>query len=397
MKRLIFSACMLQLLVPAVAHCSQWLTLPTQARLGQTRLGQTWQFRNPERSEKPYFRLHPEFEAVIRGQSPQTFQGEGQPGFYDPNATIPPSAPVYGGGAATPYGGPAPLGYDPFTSSPYAAEPLGNPYGFGVVGPQPVRFGWTTHWDSVFISDASMGPGGSVSMFEVDWKMDYVTQGLRGWTWKLSPEFNFTNFNFQQPSFIGLADNYYRFAYRFETTSPQQGPFSWRLGFTPAIATDFQSDLNAGGWNFDADVTMFYRVDPRFLWVLGVSYWDRADDFVLPNAGLVWTPNEFWEIRAVFPKPRADLFVGTPWGIPMWLYAGAEYDVQSWQSGELPASGQIQLKEWRAFAGARWESGYWESYLDFGYAFERSLNVDYGPTSDLSPGDAFMIRAGFQY
>ncbi len=390
MKRFIFSAFALLFVFPVTAQSSEWLTLP----------GKTKQTQQSEQlKQQPYFQLHSEFDAVIRGQSPQTFQGGGQPGFYDPNAAgLPPSAPVYGGGmGGDPYGGPAPLGYDPFTSSPYAAEQLGNPYGHGVVGPQPVRFGWTTHWDFGFISDASMGTGGSVSMFEVDWKMDYVTQGFQGWTWKLSPEFNFTNFNFQRPSFAGLADNYYRFAYRFETTSPQQGPFSWRVGFTPAIATDLQSNLNSGGWNFDGDLTLFYRVDPRFLWVIGATYWDRADDFVLPNAGLVWTPNEFWEIRAVFPKPRADVFIGTPWGVPMWLYAGAEYDVQSWQSGELPASGQLQLEEWRAFAGARWESGYWESYLDFGYAFERKLNVDYGPTSDLAPRDAFMMRLGFQY
>lgn len=387
MKHFMILFVALLFVLPSVAQSQEWLT--QSGKNEKTELGEY----------QPIYQLHPEFDAVIRGQNPQTYdlgpQGGVQPGFYDPNAPIAP--PAYGGGMGTPYGGPAPLGYDPFTSSPYATEQLGNPYGHGVVGPQPIRFGWTTHSDFTYISKASMGTGGSVSVTEFDWKMDYVTQGASGWTWKLSPEFNYTNLNFRSPLVSTLKDNYYRFAYRFETTSAQQGPFSWRLGFTPAIATDMQSNLNSGGWNFDADMTMYYRADPRYLWVLGVSYWDRASDFVLPNAGLVWTPNQFWEVRAVFPKPRADVFIGTPWGIPMWLYAGAEYDVQSWQSGELPARGQLQMEEWRAFAGTRWESGYWESYLDFGYAFERKYNLDYGTTSDLAPGDAFMMRFGFNY
>ncbi|MBL4884600.1 MAG: hypothetical protein JKY95_08715 [Planctomycetaceae bacterium] len=385
MKQSIISFITLLFVFPLAVQAENWLTAS----------GQTNQVKPSE--YQPIYQLNSGFDAVIRGQNPQTFDvapGGAQPGFYDPNAPV---APPYGGGLSTPYGGPAPLGHDPFTSSPYAAEPLGNPYGHGVVGPQPVRFGWSTQWDSAFISKASMGTGGSVMVSEMDWRMDYVTQGSQGSTWKLSPEFNYTNLNFRAPLIPTLKDNYYRFAYRMETTSSQQGPLSWRLGFTPAIVTDMQSSLNSGGWNFDADATLYYRSDPRFLWVGGVSYWDRASDFILPNAGVVWTPNQFWEVRAVFPKPRVDVFIGSPMGIPTWLYAGAEYDVKSWQSGELPARGQIQMEEWRAFAGARWESGYWQANMDFGYAFNRKYNLDYGITSDLAPDDAFMMRYGFRY
>ena len=344
---------------------------------------------------QPIYQLGSHFDTVIRGQNPQTFAPGVQPGFYDPNAPVAP--PIYGG-AGNLYGGPAPLGHDPFTSSPYASEPLlGNPYGHGVVGPQPVRFGWTNHFDAGIISKAGLNNGGAVSVFELDWRMDYVKQAGSGWIWSLSPEFNYTNFNFRSPPAPNLADNYYRFGYRFQATSPSKGPVSWRLGFTPAIATDLQSTLNSGGWNFDADATLLYRATPQYLWVLGVSYWDRAEDFVLPNAGLVWTPNQFWEIRALFPKSRAEVFVGSPRGVPMWLYAGAEYDVQSWQSGELPASGQLQTEEWRAFTGARWESGCIQSYIDVGYVLDRKYKLDYGPTDNMAPKDAFTLRLGVKY
>lgn len=364
-----------------------------------------------------YFGLHQEFDVVVRGQTPQTFDygpGVGSPQVapFDPNVgSYPGGGEIYGGQPIQP-------GYDPFMTSPYAGA-MGDPYagqfGYGVVGPQPVRLGWTTHYDFAWIGSAGLETGtaqGKLNMFEYALRWDYVTQAPTGWTWKFSPEFDYTEMNFkgietsplaaavanpaQRPM---IADNYYRFAYRFETTSPQMGMMSWRLGFTPAIASDFQRNINSQAWNFDADITALTRISPNMMLVLGALYWDRAEDHILPHVGVVWTPNEFWEIRATYPKARADVFIGTPFGIATWLYAGAEYDIQSWQAGEISgASPQLQTEEWRTFAGLRWETACWQSYLDFGYVFDREYSVHGMSTvAPLDPGEAFMIRYGINF
>ncbi|MCG6155467.1 hypothetical protein [Rubinisphaera margarita] len=342
---------------------------------------------------------------------------------FDPNAAggAYGGGGVYGGGGMDPYGQPQAMpGYDPFMASPYAGaggDPFAGPQGYGVVGPQPVRFGWTTHYDFAYISNADLqddpaNPGGpgDVTVYEYNIRFDNVVQSPTGWIWKHSPELNFTQIDFNnieetrlpvatQNGLARISDNYYRIGYRFETTSPQYGPVSYRFGFTPAVATDFQRQLNSQAWNFDADATAYFRTSPNLMWVAGVLYWDRAEDHILPNAGVVWNPNEFWEIRATFPKSRAEVFIGTPMGVATWLYAGAEYDIQSWQAGEIDGTDpQLQIEEWRAFAGLRWEACTWESYLDFGYAFDRKWSVHgLSSVAPLHPDDAFMIRAGIEF
>lgn len=355
----------------------------------------------------------PEFEAVIRGQSPQTYD-------LGPNsggAGVPSPDPYFGGGAspapqgyASPGMMPAQPGYDPFLGSPYSGlqpAPTGPVYGLN--GPQPARLGWTTHWDFQYVAPSNLDAGGEVTVFGADWAADYVFQNPNGWLWKFTPEVNYREFNFSGagnpliqpngPNDPGISDNYYRLAHRFEATSPGQGPFSARFGFTPAIATDFEKQLNSQAWNFDLDATAYFRSSPTLMWVGGVLYWDRAEDFILPHAGVVWNPNQFWEIRAVYPNPRADVFIGTPFGIATWLYAGAEYSVESFQAGEIQATKpQLQVEEWRAFAGVRWEGCRFASYLDFGYAFDRKWNIHSGfGTSDLGPADAFLLRYGIRY
>ncbi|TWT62122.1 hypothetical protein [Rubinisphaera italica] len=371
--------------------------------------------------ESPNFGLHPEFDLVIRGQSPQTYdlgpgtQTQIAPQF-DPNmGSYPNSGQIYGGQ-------PVPQGYDPFMASPYAGatgDPMAGQFGYGVVGPQPVRLGWSTHFDFAWLGEADLQQGpvagqqGSLTQYEYNFRFDNITMAPNGWTWKQSPEINYTEMNFKNIEAsqladpvvappagvpVAIADNYYRLGYRLETTSPQYGLASWRLGFTPSINSDFERQLNSKAWNFDADVTSYIRTSPNLMFVAGVLYWDRAEDIILPNAGVVWNPNEFWEIRATFPKSRAEVFVGTPFGLATWMYMGAEYDVQSWQAGEISGNAQLQTEEWRAFAGFRWESCAWESYLDFGYAFDREYSV-HGLSSvvPLDPGETFMIRYGMSY
>jgi len=362
-----------------------------------------------------HFRMHPEFEQVIRGQTPQTFDlGPGsqqqQVAPFDPNLQSQPGANIYGGSQ------PAPLGYDPFNPQPGgAAAPYGAPQSYGVVGPQPIKYGRTTRFDFVYIDDADLQAGpagvqGDLNVFEYSLQVDNVNQAFNGWTIKHSPQFKYSQYDYTniEASRLPLAtangtadisDNYYQIGYRFETTSPQVGPASYRFGVTPTLATDFEQNLNSSAWNFDVDITGLYRVSPTLMLVAGVLYWERAEDHILPTGGVVWTPNQFWEIRATYPKARADVFIGTPFGVATWLYAGAEYQIDSWQAGEISGQRpQLQVEEWRTFTGIRWDHCSWQSYVDFGYVFDREHSVHgLSTVVPLDPGEAFMIRAGLTY
>jgi hypothetical protein len=91
---------------------------------------------------------------------------------------------------------------------------------------------------------------------------------------------------------------------------------------------------------------------------LGVAFWNRVDNFLIPYAGVVWTPNDYWEFRIMFPKSRISYFLGNWWGSAAWVYCGLEYNVEAYQISLVGPSGQdekIQIADYRAVVGLRSE------------------------------------------
>lgn len=378
-----------------------------------------------------------EFAMAIRGQSPfyeggpgmqpspgvtlgegynnPTFTSPGTTPGYVPNQQFTPVAPGVVGSPGI-VGGPS---YDPFMNGlpPGAVNTIpgyGSPYGqfaSPLNGPQPFRFGWTTRWDFTYIfeGDATADGGtdiGNIDVFELDLEWEYVTQGPRGWIWTWTPSFGYRHFDGPQPGVLpnGPAPNinssFFSFGLPVKINSPSNGPWSWEGGFSPSINSDLDQSWNSDAWNFDAHMVTYFRANPEWMWAIGAAYWQRAEDIVIPYGGLIWTPNQNWEWRFIFPKPRVDVFLGNWASGPTWLYVGAEYQVESYQAGitgsPTRSTDQLQIEDWRAFLGLRGDNGHLAHYIEVGAVFDRQYSFK-DDTVGFEADDALMLRFGFRY
>jgi hypothetical protein len=235
-----------------------------------------------------------------------------------------------------------------------------------------------------------------LSILEVDHIADYVTMGPNGWVWTWSPEVNYRSFT--GPDSPNLSANYYRFASGIKLDSPDVNGWHWQGTFTPAIATDFEQSIDSDALQFDGQLALYYRANQQFMWALGAMYWDRVDDIVLPFGGFVWTPNQYWEFRLLFPRPRVDLFLGAVGNHAWWLYGGGEYRVEAYETEVSPPGtlDQIQSTEWRAYGGLRGDNGWLSHFVEAGYAFEREFEFKQNTTPFEADG-ALFVRGGIRY
>ncbi len=384
------------------------------------------------RGDQQHVTIYPQiedFELAIRGQSADPFFSQPSSGSaaggYTPPPTFQPSAGLdVSPTAYQNFSGPASPGfpssgmdsfyssptYDPFTNanplataSPYGAYG-GAPMGvYGLNGPQPYRFGWTDRMSIgyIFDGDTTSDNGtdtGSLAVLEVDIIKDYVTQNSNGYIWKFTPEFNYREFT--GPGSPNLPPNVFRLAGGIEMTTPKHGPWSLSLGFKPQIASDFRENLNSDAWMFDANATLYFQQSPELTWVLGAFYWDRVDQIILPHAGVIWTPSQYWEWRLIFPNPRVDVFVGNWFNAPTWFYVGGEYHVESYQVTIDPTDyqDQIQMSDWRGYVGLRSDNGYVASFMEVGIAFEREASFRRDDvTLGFSTDPALFLRGGLRF
>ena len=142
----------------------------------------------------------------------------------------------------------------------------------------------------------------------------------------------------------------------------------------------------------------FFKTSPTLTVALGALYWDRVDDRLLPYAGVIWLPNDRWELRLVFPDPRISYFVGHIWNRPTWVYARAEYNVEAYEVEVPPGTGnQLELEDWRILFGARKEQVWGETFLEAGWVVDRSVSYSNSAASGFDVGDAFIFRGGLRY
>jgi hypothetical protein len=356
-------------------------------------------------------------EAVVRGQDSPFYGDGGAPPTYTPPGTVVSPAPTtpgvgdpYFGGTVQPYnpslsgdpfvGGtiaPAPYGYDPF------APPAPQGYTFGLNGPQPFRFGWESRYDFGFMpSVGTSSPDvGDMSIFAADFEKELVAPLGGGYTYSIAPQFNFRAWDGPLGTAggnAGLPPEAYRFGLGLKLLTPAYGPWQAEVGFNPAVGTDF-SDISSDALMFDGHAVAFYRTSPQFMWAIGAAYWDRVDNIILPYAGLVWTPNDYWEFRLLFPKPRITWFAGTPMGVPTWLYVAGEYHVEAYEVNVDPInqSTRVQLEDIRVLGGARSEFGAVTGFLEAGWVFNRDVDFDAGFGTDFEIDNGFIARAGFRY
>jgi hypothetical protein len=347
-------------------------------------------------------------EPVVRGQSP-FYTGEGTTTYYQPPTYAPDglAAPSYqgdpwlNGGAATPYVQPAP-GY---------GTGLG---AYGLNGPQPYRMGWSHSYEAEFLPSVSTSSPdvGEFGIFGVDIESTYTTTEptfmplIPYKVLSISPQFNYRSWDGPLGTDGLLAVSHlpgsvYRFGLDMRLATPFFYDWSAEIGFNPAVAADFTGAATSDAWMFDGHAVGYWRWGPQWMWALGAAYWDRVDGMVIPYAGAVWTPNEFWEFRLLFPESQISMFLGTPYGVATWLYLSAEYHVEAYQvdiepTAAGPRTSLVQIEDWRLMGGLKWEAGWMTTFVECGYVFGRGVEFERVGT-DFDPDSGFIGRVGIRF
>lgn len=341
---------------------------------------------------------------TIRGQSP-TFQ----PPYVEQNQPLSQQQPVtimppLGAQPLQPSGG-EPWGFP--MQSPLQGGGMGCPPQaqlYGANGAQPYRFGWSAKFDvghlaSESTTDSTGVDQGKFDVTEANFELRNTMQLPTSWIFSIAGQYGLRLWS--GPDGAGadpLPGSAQRAALDFALTTPPQSPFTAELGFTPALATDFDRSLDSQSWQYDARGAVFLRTSPQMMWVIGATFWDRVHDKVLPWAGFVWNPDDRWEIRAIIPNPQVSVFLGTPWGVPAWLYLAGEFHVEAYQISTATALGrdQVEIEDWRVVLGLRTESAGVSTFIEGGYIFNRTLNYRYS-TQHLEIDDGLMARAGIRF
>ncbi|MFO1096416.1 MAG: DUF6268 family outer membrane beta-barrel protein [Planctomycetaceae bacterium] len=296
---------------------------------------------------------------------------------------------------------PAPYGAVPYGAAPYAGAnvPQGF-YGYGMNGPQPYRYGLHERVNVSYLPPVGATNNSHLEMFEVDVEKSYVTPLMGNWVFTTSPQINYRSWSGPRglPGPSNLPGSVYRFGLNLQLATPVVNGWSAEFGFNPAVATDFNAPVNGHAVLFDGYAVAFWTWSRQVTWALGALYWDRVDNIILPYAGVVYSPNDLWEFRLVFPQPRVSYFLGTPNGVATWIYAGAEYHVEAYYV-DLNFGGvdtRVQYSDWRVYGGIRWEVGQFTSFAEAGAALARKVDYD-KVGKDFDPDNGFFGRVGLRW
>lgn len=290
-----------------------------------------------------------------------------------------------------------PFSQEEIHTIPNYYDPFGIQMGTGSNGPQGYRLGWLTYNDFTTIpsSDAE-GTAGSMKI--VAWNSFLKYSKLIG----PGMLFNGTGwFNarwWDGPTGVALPPQVDQFSTDLELAFFDDGPWSGQIAFHPQIVSTYDAKLNHYAFNFDGRVIAMYRASPEWSFVGGVAIWDRVNLMVVPHAGVIWTPDDRWEFRILYPRSRISYFLGNWSNADVWLYGQAEYTAEAWQSvdKESPDINRIQLTDDRLSLGLRWDSGRYSFYVEGGYVFNRQVKFD-GSTPGFDLANAGMFRIGLFY
>lgn len=339
----------------------------------------------------PIYTMTPVATAFFDGDQPST-EYEAPRGLGSDSTTTP---------APQTFVSPPSTNYDPFPGQQPIPYTYSQPFTYGTIGPQPYRLGWSSRYDVGWMPAATASNGlGEMEIFETNVALQNTSgwpPGMPNWILKFTPEFNYRSW--QGPGLVDLPAGVYRFAGDIELAAPGRGPWGFHAAFTPAIVSDFQSHLTSDGYNWDGRGYITFQATPQLMLVGGAFYWDRVVDRVLPYAGFVWTPNDRWEWRVLFPKARVSVFLGNTWGAATWLYGSFEYNVEAYQIviDNLASQDKVEFRDLRALIGLRFDNGAVQSFIEGGWVFNREVEFNRNPNLNFDLDTGFIGRLGIRF
>ena len=281
----------------------------------------------------------------------------------------------------------APAGfYDPFSYQ----------FAYGKDGAQAYRLGWFSYNDFVLMSRSPTTIGGNFQDLEWNAWVRYAKQLQRPlvftWTGWMNGKF------WTGPTGINLPPGAAQFISDFQLQSNYDNPWNWQLGFAPQLDGTFNDHINSNALMADARAVLFLRSSPEWLFAFGTAIWNRASDHLIPYAGALWTPDDRWEFRFMFPRSRASYYLGRIRGADTWFYASGEYYLDAYQVDiEGPrVSTRGEVSDYRVLVGASATTGIWTLFLEGGLVTDRHFRFR-GDATDFELDDCGMFRTGLLF
>ena len=347
-------------------------------------------------------------EEPIRPSFPQTFVQPSRPAPVSPipssqsNSYVAP--PTY----QPPYEEPQPTQsfvMPSQTQQPFMTAPPPGVSTWGTNGAQPYRLGYSLWADIGWIPPRSTSlllDDGKFGVAEINVGLNHtVPTWWSPWLFSLEHQFNYRSWN--GPSTVDLPPNVYRFGWDMRLETPlnsQFSPFAMTLAFNPSINSDFNQALSRQAINLDGRGILYWQADPHLMFALGVGYWNRVKDYVVPYVGVVYQPDDRWEFRIMWPQSRIQYYCGNYMGEDVWLYGSGEYHIESYQIGtSLVSSGtdQIQLADYRIMLGLRKSSPIASGFIEGGWVLGRQVEFRTGSINDFSISNGFIARIGLKF
>jgi hypothetical protein len=276
-------------------------------------------------------------------------------------------------------------------------DPFGWQMQTGSTGPQEFRLGWTTYNEAVVLPAAkTFGTTGTMKMIE--WNSNLKYSNLIAPGVLFNGTFWFDAHWWDGPSGVALPGQVDQISTDLELGLFNEGPLSAQIAFHPQVVESYDERLDKNAFNFDGRAIATYRMSPEWSFVGGVAIWDRVDTMIVPHVGAIWSPNNRWEFRALFPNSRISYFMGNWAGVDWWFYGHYEYSSEAWQSkvAQVPSSDRIQLTDQRLSLGLRCDQGRYSFFAEAGYAFDRHIQFS-GSTPAFDLQDAALVTCGLRY
>ncbi len=298
---------------------------------------------------------------------------------------------------------PAPF-VDPFLPQPQGGPVTSVP---GTTGPRPYQMGrLIPSFEVGFLPDQNAGHGlGEMGITEFDFDFVYTSPADSMWMFSFDQQVNLRLWDgpSNRPGLpINLPNQVWRFGWDLKLTTPANNTgWSYELAVTPSINTDFENSISSLAFNLDGRGMIFFKPSPYMMLVGGAGYWDRVNDRVIPYAGVVFTPNDLWEYRIMFPESRISVFLGEFNGVSQWFYAKGEYHVEAYEIAAtargVAQREQIELEDYRLLLGMRFEAPHVAGFIEGGWVFSRNVEFLRNSAPDFGLSSGFIGRVGLRF
>ena len=155
------------------------------------------------------------------------------------------------------------------------------------------------------------------------------------------------------------------------------------------VFSDFEN-VSSDAWRFQGRLEGVGVLSSQMQLHAGIIYYGRSRVKMLPTVGVVWTPDENWVLRLVFPNPKVSRRLWTGPQADWWGYVHMDYGGGSWDIKDLGLTdyNDIRIGMGIEFAAPSRIGGYFE----FGGSLARELYFNGHGTSLPS---VLYLKTGF--